>query len=189
MFIGADINGHSPTWGPLETTPNAQGIKVEDFILEADLEVLNSPNSLATFMPSIGHDTWIDVSLATRPLASLVADWEVLGQYFHTDHRAIRTDFSVVPSGTPLPRTFNWKAADWGLLNSTLEAELVARGCQPEPPTTSQELDSLVTEFSSALGRAVAVAVPVKRPSRFSKPWWNPTLTSLQRDTNKAYYR
>ena len=25
VFIGADINGHSPTWGPLETTPNAQG--------------------------------------------------------------------------------------------------------------------------------------------------------------------
>ena len=23
VFVGADINGHSPTWGPLETTPNA----------------------------------------------------------------------------------------------------------------------------------------------------------------------
>ena len=23
VFVGADINGHSPTWGPLETVPNA----------------------------------------------------------------------------------------------------------------------------------------------------------------------
>ena len=137
VFIGADINGHSPTWGPLETTPNAQGIMVEDFILEAELEVLNSPNSVATFMTSTGRETWIDVSLATRPLASLVADWEVLDQYFHTDHRAIRTEFSVVPMGTTQTSTFNWKAADWGRLTRTLEAELGARGCQPEPPTTT----------------------------------------------------
>ena len=47
----------------------------------------------------------------------------------------------------------------------------------------------LVAGFSGALGRAVAVAVPVKRPSRFSKPWWTPALTRLRRDTNKAYYR
>ena len=107
VFIGADINGHSPTWGPLETTPNAQGILVEDFILEAGLEVLNCPNSLATFMPSNGQETWIDVSLATRQLASLVAEWEVLDQYFHSDHRAIRTEFSVIPLGTQMPRTFN----------------------------------------------------------------------------------
>ena len=188
VFIGADINGHSPSWGPLETTPNAQGLKVEDFILEEGLEVLNCPNSLATFMPSIGRETWIDVSLATRQLASLVAEWGVLDQYFHTDHRAIRTEFSVVPMGTSQHRTFNWKAADWERLNRMLEAELVARSCQPKPPSTTQELDSLVANFSSALGQAVAVAVPVKRPSRFSKPWWNPTLTRLQRATKKAYY-
>ena len=189
VFIGADINGHSPTWGPIDTTPNAQGIKVEDFIIEAGLEVLNCPNSLATFMPSIGHETWIDVSLATRPLASRMTDWVVLDQYFYSDHRAIRTEFSVAPLGTTLPRTFNWKAADWERANRVLETELEARGCRPEPPTNGQDLDALVTGFSSALGRAVTIAVPRKRPSRFSKPWWNTTLTRLRRETNKAYYR
>ena len=169
--------------------PQCPGILVEDFIIDADLEVLNCPNSLATFMPSIGQETWIDVSLATRPLASLVAGWEVLDQYFHSDHRAIRTDFAVVPMGTHLPRAFNWKAADWERANRVLETELEARGCRPEPPTTGQDLDALVTGFSSALGRAVTIAVPRKRPSRFSKPWWNTTLTRLRRETNKAYYR
>ena len=189
MFVGVDINGHSPTWGPLETTPNAQGNLVEDFILEAGLEVLNCPNSRATFVSSMGQETWIDVSLATRPLASLVAEWTVLDQYVYSDHCALYTEISVVPTGTPPPRTLNWKAADWDLLNRTLGTELVARGCQPVPPTSGSALDTLVTEFSGALGRAVAAAVPVKRPSRFSKPWWSPTLTCLRREANKAYYR
>ena len=81
VFVGADVNGHSPSWGPLETVPNAQGNLVEDFIFAANFEVLNCPNSLATFMPSVGVETWIDVSLATGPLASLVSDWIVLDQY------------------------------------------------------------------------------------------------------------
>ena len=78
VFVGADVNGHSPSWGPLETVPNSQGLLVEDFILETGFEVLNCPNSLATFLPSVGLGTWIDVSLATRPLAALM----VAGQFW-----------------------------------------------------------------------------------------------------------
>ena len=129
VFMGADINGHSPSWGPLDTIPNAQGLLVEDFIIEEGLEILNCPNSVATFMPSSGHETWIDVSLATRPLASLVSTWTVSDQYFYSDHRAILTEFSVAPTGTPPPRTLNWKMADWALLHRTLETELESRGC------------------------------------------------------------
>ena len=75
VFVGADVNGHSPSWGPLDTIPNAQGLLVEDFILEANLQVLNCPDSRATFMPSIGNETWIDVSLATGPLVALLSNW------------------------------------------------------------------------------------------------------------------
>ena len=189
VFVGADVNGHSPSWGPLETIPNAQGNLVDDFIFEANFEILNCPDSSATFMPSVGDETWIDVSLATRPLASLVSHWEVLGTYFYSDHRAILTEFDVVPVCTMPRRALNWKVADWDLLKRTLVTELEERTCQALTPLTPTALDTMVAGVSAALGRAVAVAVPYKRPSRFSKPWWNPTLTRLRRDANKAYYK
>ena len=90
MIIGADCNGHSSWWGPPDTAANAVGSLLEDFILHERFTILNRWPCPATFHSDMGHQSWIDLSLSTAPLASAVEDWRILADVdFDSDHSPV----------------------------------------------------------------------------------------------------
>ena len=49
IIVGADVNGHSPWWGPPDQLPNSLGQQVEDFVLTHHFLVMNKWPSPPTF--------------------------------------------------------------------------------------------------------------------------------------------
>ena len=56
------------------------GSLLEDFILSADLDILNDRGGPETFVSDMGDRTWIDLTLSTPSVTVSVSDWRV-----HTD--------------------------------------------------------------------------------------------------------
>ena len=90
ILIGADCNGHSSWWGPPDTATNVVGALLEDFILQERLTILNRWPCPPTFHSAMGHQSWIDLSLSTGPIASAVEGWHVLSDVdFESDHSPV----------------------------------------------------------------------------------------------------
>ena len=90
IFLGADGNGHSPSWGPPGTRLDAVGRMVEGVLSESNLLVLNTTNSPATFRSDLGHESWIDISAASPALVYHIAEWGVHPEIeVGSDHRLV----------------------------------------------------------------------------------------------------
>ncbi len=95
LLAVGDSNGHSPLWSPVEET-NPIGERLEDMILKLDLVVLNEPDAPPTFHDARGRGHWIDLGMATRPLANAILQWTVEpGHHAVTDHELIVTQIQL----------------------------------------------------------------------------------------------
>ena len=52
------------------------------------------------------------------------------------------------------------------------------------PLTTTNEIDEFATDLTNAISKAIEETTPRKKPSPFSKSWWNKELTKLRDDVN-----
>ena len=92
VFVGMESNGHSPLWGPEGTKLNRIGESLEEALCEGGLLVLNNQDCLPTFCSDMGHNTWIDVSVAFPALIPRVVEWAVHKDIeILLDHRMIVT--------------------------------------------------------------------------------------------------
>ena len=85
----------------------------------------------------------------------------------------------IQQSHTISPKT-DWKA----LKNKLLEY------LSPPPDrntlTTEEAIDKFANDLTDAISKAIAKTTPRKKPSPFSKRWWNEELTRLRKELNQA---
>lgn len=69
---------HTHNSWPPETTTNAVGAQVEDFILQERRSVANGWPAPPSFNSEMGSQMWIDIIVTSSTLAPSMADWRVL---------------------------------------------------------------------------------------------------------------
>ena len=181
ILIGADCNGHSSWWGPPETTTNAVGAQVEDFLLQERLSVANRWPCPPTFTSEMGFQTWIDLTATSSTLAPSVTDWRVLPDvYLDSDHSALSYTISLIPDRSTETR-LDWHHVHWDEFSHTLQSKIQpSLSVLTDIPTTS-DLDARVTELTIVFQSTIEEHVPLKRVGPASHPWWTPHLSELRK--------
>lgn len=182
VILGIDSNAKSHQWhsGKLDN----RGRKLEFFLAEHNLRILNEPNEPATYASSRGESN-IDVTLETMNHTSIVMKWSVMVNWTSSDHRAIRIECSGIQSNQNSTSTRQaWRyavnRANWELFDKTL-VELWSDERNQKPTTEADTLD-LIASIEKSIRQACDRSIPRKQAWRTkSAPWWIPELTLLKR--------
>nr|XP_014278242.1 uncharacterized protein LOC106682094 [Halyomorpha halys] len=180
VIVCSDTNSWNTVWGSVRT--DARGRMVEECVVRCQLVIMNEPSG-PTFVGARGQ-SWIDVALATAPIAKRVVDWT---QRLDTisDHRVIA--FSVVEEegGAPeVEKGFVTRSAKWRAFSSELEAILADREWEMTPIDEEPEIGRRVAMLTGA-SEAASITLQRRRARVRPVPWWTPALTQLK----KEYYR
>src|SRR5579859_2339244 len=103
-----------------------------------------------------------------------------------SDHLPIETILDLMPRlTTPMQPPYNFSKTNWKVLETKLQESLPPI---PTPETLSAEeaIDKFATEITNAICNAIAKTTPRKKPSPFSKRWWNDDLTKSRKELNQA---
>ena len=179
VLLGADSNGHSPSWGPRNNL-DAVGRLVEDVLSEGHLLVLNSSDSPPTFYSDHGDYSWIDITAASPALVSHVAEWGVYpGIEVGSDHRLIITVIDQQAERAGMRETRNWRQTDWQGFNRELFRSLDPTQCQGAL-LDALAVDTAVEYLTSTIQGVIERTVPRRRICAYSRPWWTADLSDLR---------
>jgi hypothetical protein len=180
IIVGADVNGHSPWWGPPDQLPNSLGQQVEDFVLTHQLLVMNKWPSPPTFISDQGFFSWIDATFASSKFAPYVYHWNVLQDTgLISDHSPLSYSLSLSLTHSVTP-TLDWKRVCWPNFQSSLALTL-SESLRPWTPLLRPtDIDAYTMILSDSFQKVIASHVPVKHLCRFSNPWWSPHLGELR---------
>jgi exonuclease III/ribonuclease HI len=174
MLVG-DFNQHDQLWGGEDVTMERQGEAdpIIDLMTEFALSSL-LPRGTKTWQGGPGHETTIDLVLASKELADTVLKCAVHKTEHGSDHRSIETSFDTT---VPIPihqERLLLKNAPWKQIN-----ERIFRALETKPPegTTQQRTDRLM----EVVLEAVHALTPRAKPSPAMKRWWTQDLTQLRR--------
>ena len=126
VIMSIDSNANSPLWGPKAT--DAKGEKLEDFINDRRLEVINNPRDIATVASEVGEG-WPDVTLATNNISAKIKEWRVQKGWTSSDHRAIVMEITAgVQTGRRYEQDETYQGyylakADWQKFEAALHSE------------------------------------------------------------------
>lgn len=192
VVVGLDSNGHNALWGPPTTILNQVGAQVEDMILALGLEVVNDPDSPPTFA-SGGHESWIDLTLASPTAAVDMGDWHVDTHFYSgSDHRPLRFIFQPGFEECEPPKRKAWREVDWTRFGQEVESELHNRGLleeRLEGDESDQSIEVQVLHITAAFQGAIASTVREKRVRASAKPWWTPALNDLRLQCRRLWRR
>ena len=189
ILIGAHCNSHSSWWPPPETTTNAVGAQVEDFLLQERLSVVNRWPSPPIFISEMGFQTWIDITATSSTLAPLVADWRVLPDvYLNSDHSALSYTISLIPDRSTETR-LDWHHVPWDDFSRTLQSKIQPSLSVLTDIPTMSDLDARVTELTTAFQSTIEEHVLLKRVGPASHPWWSSHLSELRKAHLRARRR
>jgi exonuclease III len=116
-----DFNTHHPWWDPLaRKSPNSD--RLIEWLEERELELINKPGETTFFRPNLIRESVLDLTLATKSIASYIEDWQVLRE-IGSDHFGIL--FIIRSSKDPqeeihFREQFDTKQANWELFSTTL---------------------------------------------------------------------
>ena len=177
LLIGMDSNCHSITYG-LET--NKRGEKLEVFLADTGL-IIENIGKEPTY-ESRGRSTRIDITLS-KNLRQAVLDWRVDREYNGSDHNTIL--FDVRQDIINLPRTWNWKKADWDVYENKLRKYKSTLPKNIKDEDCEFELINLYKEINGAM----KVAIPKAKPITIDKnnPWWSKFLKNKRNSVSKLY--
>ena len=192
VLIGADTNANSSLWGPKDTRSNPRGLKLEKHIETLEIKVLNKSHQGPTYS-AIQGASYIDVTLASPSIASLIADkqWRVRDSWTTSDHNAIDIRLQVPKcraqergrnERTVQRQRFNTRKADWEKFVETLNRSSANR-LEALPLTNIGVVEHMASTLTSVLYEACTESMPRKRRFRASNPWWTRALTKLKRKT------
>ena len=87
LLIAADTNSRSKTWH--DVTTNSRGKKLEEYLVNKQLYILNEGNESFTFHNRRGSSN-IDLTIANNNLIAAVNEWEVSTDESSSDHRYLK---------------------------------------------------------------------------------------------------
>ena len=178
FLILGDLNGRHESWGDVITS--AKGVKLQSFIEQMDLTVLNDGNP-THFHIQTGSFSCIDLSIAS-PNAFIDFEWNVLDDLYGSDHFPI-----IISSGdsVPISRAPRWciERANWPLFKELSHIEADAS----DLPT----VDEAVYFLSNILLNAGFQSIP-RTTGQFHRkpvPWWNMQCTIRRKAMRAAFTR
>ena len=74
ILIAADTNSRSTTWHDIRT--NSRGMKLEEYLANKQLHIINEESERFTFHNSIGSSN-IDLTITNSNLLAAINEWEV----------------------------------------------------------------------------------------------------------------
>jgi ribonuclease HI len=172
-LIAGDFNLHSPIWDPFRSFNRHEAYEsrpLEKAALDAGFSLISPPAIPTRF--GWGRPSVLDLGFASTNLLPLFSNSEVL-ENFGSDHLPVAFHFNApfTPSSRPTP---NWKIFDINKVKDDLQNIYL-----PPIHSVSEEwIDTTLLHIRSTLSRSV----PVKRTTKWSKPWWTPELTALRKD-------
>jgi len=173
VVIAGDFNRHDQLWGGdgVSLERQGEGDRIIDLMSDLALSSL-LPRGTKTWRGG-GHETTIDLVLASEELAAATIKCSIHGTEHGSDHRAIETAFDVSVPAPKQQERLLLKNAPWKDINARITATLDTR---PPKGTVQQKTDSLM----SAVLEAVHALTPKARPSPHAKRWWTTELTQLR---------
>src|SRR5439155_607545 len=103
-----------------------------------------------------------------------------------SDHLPIETILDLTPRlTTPTQPPYNFTKTDWKALKNKL-LEYLSPPPDRNTLTTEEAIDKFANDLTDAISKAIAKTTPRKKPSPFSKRWWNEELTRLRKELNQA---
>jgi len=206
FLVVGDLNVHTLYTDPTRNMSSAERRKGEQYFRVAGLRgfaIINEPG-VYTRTPENTNDrpSVIDYTLANRQLADFVKTWKTNIPHTGSDHTAMITSITSAPYVTARPSP-NWGKITWkvkGKSNVVIEEEikkLMSSAVNDEHATSlkwtrESEPDNAVDNFEfnlSLLIHTIKKHAAMKRPCRWSKPWWTPELTKLRKDFTCAARR
>jgi len=183
IIICADVNAQSATW--FSRLTDDRGEKVEDFIIENNLIVLNQPSRHTTYASHSGTSN-IDVTLTTPGIAGHIRDWHIEPEAAISDHNAILMKISTCRDRHHLQEkdlSFNVKRADWELFD-----EEVRRRFDPrlKSKLTLQPATPAVALMTGVLQDICRRTIGTRKYRVRTVPWWNDNLTDLRKEVQKT---
>jgi hypothetical protein len=176
MVLG-DFNIHNPISDPDRTlSANELALSNPYFLtaLDCDYTLLNDPGSFTrhsnaqTQRPSV-----IDLCFANSKLLSFIKNRKNNLPPSGSDHTVIQVTITP-PALNIVKPSPNGKLTPWPVLTPFLENLKIPKP-QPDDDITSWFANNI-----NALTTPLKEITPQKKPSSWSKSWWNPTITSLR---------
>ena len=181
IIIGMDSNSHSTLWGC--DVNNSRGDKLEEWIIQSNLSIVNSGNE-KTYVAPTGSSI-IDITLISSEMLPLVKNWRVDLEHNFSDHRKIiyRVDFSAFIE----INTRSYKSKTW---TTDFKRILGSKTCGELPYIWNEEiLDRELENLQAKILKALNVACPLKTVKIKPKPsnWWNQELKNLRKRAKLDY--
>jgi ribonuclease HI len=121
-----------------------------------------------------GHETTIDLILASEELASAVVKCKIHEIEHGSDHRAIETVFDIAPPDRLVEGRLLFKNAPWHDIRSRIATALTP---VPVGGSVQQQTDRLMR----VVLESIQALTPKAKPTAYSKRWWTKDLTQLRR--------
>ena len=180
-----DFNKHNPLWsGPNQ----AQQCRRSDTDLFMQLLAqyhmeLQLPAGTPTFQ-SDSHHTWttLDLLFCDSDLTHCIQSCDASPDDHlpAADHLPIHTWINVELNKRHTTPGCNFRNTDWAKFQQPLTENLTQSGLgNALLPSNPPELDGFVDQLTTAIQIAIKANIPILRPTPYSKPWWNPSLTQL----------
>jgi hypothetical protein len=182
VLLAGDFNARSPLWFDRPGSDRTGSARpVEEFISSSGLNILNRPGP-ATFAGPAG-ESYIDLTLCSDGLLSLLSNWRVLPDAVVCDHRLITWSVGAAPAVDPIGlRSFKCFRPDWQGFASSLDFEL-----RDFDDWVRLDADFAGDKFNSAVVNAAESALGRCKPGGgHATSWWNPDLSLLRRKFKAA---
>ena len=184
IVIAGDFNLHHPLWNPPQYhIHDRQADELIEGMLQQGMQLMIPPGTI-TFPEG---KTAIDLVWGNEHAMNSIVKCHVATENDHgSDHLPIETILDLTPRITiPTQPPYNFAKTDWKALKTKLQ-EYLPPSPERNTLTTEDAIDSFATEITDAISKAIAETTPRKKPSPFSKRWWNEELTRLRKELNQA---
>lgn len=198
IIVAGDVNAWSHWWG--SNSENERGAAYNNFLNEMEFQILNAGDTptFETFRGGRVCSSIVDVTACSLPLLGKIERWRVDRGLTTSDHNAItftlRLDAALEPLQPCTTRRYNTKKANWSDFSTHFSNALAEKSITPETINkveTSEDLDSIITEYTNAIQESCEKSIPKigTWKGKARPPWWSQTLKQLQRDTLKKKRR
>lgn len=186
-LLTGDFNAHHPSWSHTQQRPpNSHGNTLHSYLNQHDLFLV--PLNSHTYTPHQHQQQsgTIDLAIASPSLSQNMQT--TVTNLLNSDHHPIIHTIKTIPSPTK-PFRPTWKLAStppekWSALTDNHFRYFLDRH-------KTKNLESFTRILTNTLKHLLQTHVgkTTPPPTRFYKPWWNPTLSSLSKARKRARRR
>ena len=185
IVIAGDFNLHHPLWNPPQYhTHDPKADELIEGMLQLGMQLMIPPGTI-TFPPA---QTAIDLVWGNEQAMNNMIKCHVATENDHgSDHLPIETILDLAPRLTaPTNPPYNFSKTNWKALETKIQEYLPPLPLEQGAAMTVEAIESFAIGISEGIAKAIDETTPRKKPSPFSKRWWNDDLTKARKELNQV---